>query len=46
MEQLAREHPTTDAGWQAFADSAWKEDTIGASRKALWTLMGAAGFVL
>ena len=45
MEQLAQEHPTTDAGWQALLVPL-EEDTIGASRTGLWTLMGAAGFVL
>ena len=45
MNQLAQEHPTTDAGWQPLLVPL-DEDTIGASRKGLWTLMGAAGFVL
>jgi putative ABC transport system permease protein len=44
-EQLAHEHSTTDADWHAFLVPL-EEDTIGASRKGLWTLMGAAGFVL
>jgi putative ABC transport system permease protein len=45
MDQLAQEHPTTDAGWHALLVPL-EEDTIGAARKGLWTLMGAAGFVL
>ena len=45
MGQLAKEHPTTDAGWQALLVPL-EEETIGTSRKGLWTLMGAAGFVL
>jgi putative ABC transport system permease protein len=45
MEQLAQENPTTDAGWHAILIPL-EEDTIGSSRKGLWTLMGAAGFVL
>jgi putative ABC transport system permease protein len=45
MEELARERPTTEAGWSALLIPL-EEDTISASRKGLWTLMGAAGFVL
>ena len=45
MDQFARERPLTDAGWQALLIPL-DEDTIGTARKGLWTLMGAAGFVL
>jgi putative ABC transport system permease protein len=45
MRQLAHEHPTTHADWQASLVPL-EEDTVGTSRRGLWTLMGAAGFVL
>jgi len=44
-DQLARDFPKYNAGWRARLISLG-EDTVGKARTGLWTLMGAAGFVL
>jgi putative ABC transport system permease protein len=43
--QLAKEHPATDSEWRVQLVFL-QEDMLGASRKGLFILMGAAGFVL
>jgi len=45
MDQLAKEFPDTNTGWHVRLTSL-EEDTVGASRKGLLLLMGAAGFVV
>jgi predicted permease len=45
MDQLAKEYPDTNSGWHTRLVSL-EEDTVGASRRGLLLLMGAAGFVL
>ena len=44
-EQLAKEYPATDSGWRVQMIPL-EEEMVGASRRALFTLMGAAVFVL
>lgn len=44
-EQLAKEYPVSNTGWKVRLVSLG-EDTVGTSRKGLFILMGAAGFVL
>jgi putative ABC transport system permease protein len=43
--QLAKEYPATNGGWSVQLVPL-EEDMVGASRKGLFILMGAAGFVL
>jgi putative ABC transport system permease protein len=45
MGQLGKEYPLSSKGWHVQLVPLM-EDTVGASRKGLWILMGAAGCVL
>lgn len=44
-DQLAKEYPVSNAGWSVRLVSLM-DDTVGGSRKGLFVLMGASGFVL
>jgi len=42
---IAREHPDTNDGWKAVVQPL-NEELLGRVRPALWTMLGAVGFVL